>query len=186
MTRRSPSHPFRRFFTSSLRHLVTPSLLLLAPACASDPTQGYAFTNSHDAAIRTVAVPIFQNPTFEKGLEIELTDAVIKEIQRSTPWRIAPEGTANTTLAGTLTNSRLRRLSTGRETGYAQELAVELTVDFDWKDARTGKTLVARRSFTATESFVPASPANERLEAGQHAAIQRLARDLVAELRSNW
>lgn len=154
--------------------------------CSSDPTQGYSFTRSHDASVRTVAVPMFQNPTFSRGLEIELTDAIIKEIQAKTPWRVTGEGAANTTLSGTLTNSRLQRLSTGRGTGYAQELAVELTVDFDWKDARTGKTLVSRRAFTASEAFVPASPANERLEAGQHAAIQRLARDIVAELRSNW
>ena len=158
----------------------------LLSGCASDPTQGYSFTRSHDSTVRTVAVPIFQNPTFSRGLEVELTDAIIKEIQAKTPWRVAPEGTANTTLSGTLTNSRMRRLSTGRDTGFSQELEVELTVDFDWKDARTGKSIVSRKSFTAAEAFVPASPANERVEAGQHAAIQRLARDIVAELRSNW
>ena len=158
----------------------------LLGGCASDPTQGYSFTRSHDTTVRTVAVPIFQNPTFARGLEIELTDAIIKEIQSKTPWRVAPEGTANTTLSGTLASSRMRRLSTGRDTGMSQELQVELTVDFDWKDARTGKSIVSRKSFTAAEAFVPASPANERVEAGQHAAIQRLARDIVSELRSNW
>lgn len=155
--------------------------------CAADPTQGYAFTSSHDATVRTVAVPIFANPTFAHGLEVELTDAIIKEIQAKTPWRVVPEGGgANTTLSGTLADSRLRRLSTGPFTGMAQELSVELSVDFDWKDARTGKTIVSRRNFVASEAFVPASPANERLEKGQHAAIQRMARDIVAEMRSNW
>lgn len=172
-----------------LRSLMVLSVLASLPfaaACASDPTQGYSFTRSHDSTVRTVAVPIFQNPTFARGLEVELTDAIIKEIQSKTPWRVAPEGTANTTLVGTLTNSRMRRLSTGNATGMSQELSVELTVDFDWKDVRSGKSLVSRKSFTAAESFVPATPANERVEAGQHAAIQRLARDIVAELRSNW
>jgi hypothetical protein len=159
---------------------------LVGGGCSSDPTQGYSFTHSHDETVRTVAVPMFQNPTFTRGIEVELTDAIIKEIQSKTPWRVTTEGTANTTLSGTLTDSRLRSLSIGRGTGYSQELAVELSVDFDWKDARTGKTLVSRRSFTASEAFVPASPANERIEAGQHAAIQRMARDIVAELRSNW
>ena len=154
--------------------------------CSADPTQGYSFTHSHDETVRTVSVPMFQNPTFTRGIEVELTDAIIKEIQAKTPWRVTTEGSANTTLTGTLTDSRLRRLSIGRDTGYSQEIAVELTVDFDWKDSRTGKTLVSRRSFTASEAFIPASPANERIEAGQHAAVQRLARDIVAELRSNW
>jgi hypothetical protein len=172
----------------SLCHFVTLSLLLcFLPACASDPTQGYSFTSSHDASIRTVAVPIFQNPTYSRGLETELTDAIIKEIQAKTPWRVVPEGSgANSTLTGKLTESRLRRLSTGADTGYAQELAVELTVDFDFKDARTGKTILSRKGFTATDEFVPASPANERIEKGEHGAVQKLARDIVAELRSSW
>jgi hypothetical protein len=180
------SRPLRQLVLLSLGGLAAASLCLAMGACSSDPTQGYSFTASHDGSVRTVAVPIFQNPTHTYGLEVELTDAIIKEIQAKTPWRVTREGTANTTLSGTLTDSRLRRLSIGRGTGYSQELAVELTVDFDWKDVRTGKTLVSRRSFTASEAFVPATPANERIEGGQHAAIQRLARDIVAELRSNW
>ena len=171
---------------STLRLLAASLLALSLAACAADPKEGYSFTSSYDSTIRTVAVPIFQNPTYSHGLEVELTDAIIKEIQRSTPWRVAPEGAANSTLTGTLTNSRLRRLSTGRDTGLAQELSVELTVDFDWKDARTGKTIVARRNFIASEAFVPASPANERLEKGQHAAIEHMARDIIGELRSSW
>lgn len=155
-------------------------------ACASDPTQGYALTPSHDETVRTVAVPIFQNPTFARGVEIELTDAIIKEIQAHTPWRVAPEGTANTVLTGTLTDQRLRRLSTERNTGLVQEMDVELTVDFEWKDSRTGKVLIARKSFTASDTFVPTKGIGERLESGQEAAVQRLARDIVAELRSSW
>ena len=158
----------------------------LLAGCSSDPTKGYSFTSSYDTSVRTVAVPMFQNPTYARGLEIELTDAIVKEIQSRTPWRVTTEGTANTTLTGTLTNSQLQQLSYSRDTGYVQEVGVTLTVDFDWKDARTGKTLVSRRNFSAMASFVPESPANERIEHGQHAAIQKLARDIVTELRSNW
>lgn len=160
--------------------------MLLGPGCATDPTQGYALASAHDETVRTVAVPIFQNPTFEHGLEVELTDAIIKEIQANTPWRVTTEGTANTVLTGSLTDHRLRRLSTNRGTGYVQELDVQLTVNFEWKDNRTGRTLVARRNFTASDTFIPANPLGERLESGQHAAVQRLARDIVAELRSTW
>lgn len=154
--------------------------------CAASPTEGYAFVSSHDDTIRTVAVPIFQNPTYSHGLEVQLTDAIIKEIQRSTPWRVAPEGTANATLTGTLTGSELRRLSQARGTGLGQEMSVRLTVDFEFKDVRTGKVLVSKKEFTASDTFIPANPAGERLEVGQHAAVQRLAKDIVNELRSNW
>lgn len=162
------------------------ALLALIPGCASDPTKGYAFTSSQDETIRTVAVPVFKNPTYTEGIEVDLTDAIIKEIQRATPWRVVPEGTANSTLSGTLSDSRLRRISIARGSGLAQEMLVELTVDFEFKDVRTGKVLVSRKNFTASDTFVPTRPAGERLELGQHGAVQKLARDIVAELRSDW
>lgn len=171
--------------SSWLRGLVAPCLLLLT-ACSSDPRSGYAFESAHDATIRTVAVPIFQNPTYSRALEIELTDAIIKEIQRSTPWRVAREGEANATLAGTLSDSQLRRLSTNSGSGLVQEMEVTLTVDFEFKDNRTGKVLVGRKNFSASESFIPTVGIQERIEAGQHATIQRLAKDIVAEMRSAW
>ena len=155
-------------------------------ACSSDPAHGYAFASSFSTDIRTVHVPIFENPTFARGLEIELTDAIIKEIQRTTPWTVAASDSAQTQLTGKINDAQLRRLSTGRNSGLAQELAYSITVEFEWKDARTGKVLVARTNFAASDTFVPAQGLNERIETGQHGAIQRLARDIVAELRSNW
>jgi len=155
-------------------------------ACSSDPSRGYAFASSFQSDIRTVHVPIFENPTFARGLEIELTDAIIKEIQRTTPWTVAASDSAQTQLTGKINDAQLRRLSTGRDSGLAQELAYSITVEFEWKDARTGKVLVARTNFAASDTFVPAQGLNERIETGQHGAIQRLARDIVGELRSNW
>ncbi len=155
-------------------------------ACASDPSEGYSFSSSHATNISTVHVPMFKNPTFHRGLEVELTDAIIKEIQQSTPWKVTSDAVAETSLGGTITDVSMRRLSANRDSGLAQELAVSITVDFDWIDARTGKTLASRRSFSASETFVPSHPVGERLEVGEHAAIQQLARDIVAELRSGW
>jgi hypothetical protein len=154
--------------------------------CSSDPTKGYSFASSFSNDLRTVHVPIFENPTFARGLEIELTDAIIKEIQRSTPWTVAASDSAQTQLTGKINDAQLRRLSTGRGSGLAQELAYTITVEFEWKDARNGKVLVSRKDFTASDSFIPTQGLNERIETGQHGAIQRLARDIVAELRSNW
>lgn len=161
-------------------------LCCLALACSSDPTRGYAFESSFNSDIRTVHVPIFDNPTFARGIEIELTDAIIKEIQRVTPWTVVAADSAQTTLSGKVSEAELRRLSTGRDSGIAQELAYAITVEFEWKDNRTGKVLTARRNFAASDTFVPARGVGERIELGQHGAVQRLARDIVAELRSNW
>lgn len=158
----------------------------VAAGCASDPTRGYSFESSYSTDVRTVHVPIFENPTFARGVEIELTDAIIKEIQRVTPWTVVAAESAQTSLTGRITEAELRRLSTGRDTGIAQELAYSVTVEFEWKDNRTGRVLTSRRGFRASDTFVPARGVGERIEHGQRGAVQRLARDIVAELRSNW
>lgn len=160
----------------------------LVSACSSDPNQGYALGNgsAFDREIRTVHVPVFANTTFAKGLEFELTDAVVKEIQRVTPWKVTSSGAADTQLEATITDAELQRLSTQRESGVTQEQAVKITVSFAFRDVRTGKTIVGRDKFEASDTFVPANPVRERLEVGENAAIQRMARDIVGELRSAW
>jgi hypothetical protein len=61
-----------------------------------------------------------------------------------------------------------------------------ITIDYEWKDNRTGQVLLARTSFTSAEPFAPARGVADRIEAGQNAAIAELARDVVESLRSNW
>lgn len=171
--------------------IIAPLLLLsllacLAPGCASDPSRGYSFNSTFSSSIRSVHVPIFHNDTFARGVEIELADAVAKEIQRTTPWRVVGRDAADAVLSGAVTQSRLRTLTTDRVTGLSQEVAVLLTVDFDFRDTRSGQNLASRRGFTAAETFTPAGGIGERLEVGEQATVQELAQAIVAELRSNW
>ena len=158
----------------------------LTPGCASDPTNGYSFGSSYDTSVSTVSVPVFDNPTFEYGIEFELTEAVIKEIHRSTPWRVVDRERAETELAGAITSAELRKLGTDSETGLVEQYAYDIGVTFEFRDSRDGRVMVARRNFRAAESFVPDRLAGERLEFGQRATIDQLAREIVAELRGGW
>ncbi len=153
--------------------------------CSTDPTRGYSFKSSFDTGVRTVSVPMFQNPTFYHGVEADLTEAIIKEIQQRTPWVVVTRS-ADTTLSGTITQLEMRPLTDSRATGLVEDVALMMRVDFDWRDARTGEFIVRRREFTATEAFVPARPSGERLELGQQAVVQELARAIVSEMRSSW
>jgi len=155
-------------------------------SCASDPTKGYSTASTYDAGVRSISVPMFDNATFNVGQEAYLTEAIIKELRTSTPWIVTSVGNSETTLTGTITRSELVPYSRESEIGLVQEVGVRFEVSFEWVDNRTGKTLVARRNFSASESFVPSLPAGERLAVGEQAAIQELARDIVSELRSNW
>ena len=160
--------------------------MLLPSGCASDPTVGYALQPPFSEDVRTVSVPIFANRTLNRDLQFELTDALIKEIEATTPWKVTSGRNADSILTGTITDVRLRQLSKSRRTGLTEEGVVSLTVDFEWRDLRTGRSIVERRSFTASGLFLPSAPAGEPIEIGQYAAIQALAKDIVGELRSPW
>ncbi len=162
------------------------AVCLLVAGCASDPRRGYSFESTYDKGVKTVVIPVFKNYTGTPGLEVELTEAIVKEIQASTPFKVTSDEPADTRLSGILTAAEMKRLSVRSQTGLVQELAMQLTVDFDWTDNRSGKTLVSRRNYTATDSFIPAVGVRESLETGQQATIQRLAKDIAAELRSAW
>jgi len=156
------------------------------PGCSEDPRKGYSFASTFPAGVRSVSVPVFENATYDSGLENELTEAVIKELQRVSGIRVVQDGPADTSLRAVVRGSELRRLSAQRDTGLVEELAITITVDFDWKDSRSGELLVSRRNFAASDTFVPARPTGERIDTGRHGAVARLARDIVSEMRSNW
>lgn len=163
--------------------LVAAASVISLPGCVT----GYELTSSYDQNIRTVAVPIWENTTFAHGIEFQLTEAIIKEIHRSTPWKVInTPGQADAALVGSIVAVSMRKLSTDPESGLVQDLATEIVVAFEFKDTSTGRVLVARRNFRAADSFVPGPGAHERIEQGQAGAVDRLTRSIIAELRQAW
>ncbi len=166
--------------------LMSAVLLVASSGCAPDPRSGYSFGTGFPADVHSVSVPIFGNSSTTPGLEVEVTEGIIKELQRASGLKVTSGGGADTSIRGVITKVEMKRLSVRSGTGLIQELAYQITVDFDWKDDRTGALLTSRRNFTATDTFVPATGVGERIETGQHAAAQRLAHDIVSELRGTW
>lgn len=152
--------------------------------CAGSP--GYVWGSTYSNTVGSVSVPVWKNETFATGLETQLTEAVVKEIQRTTPWVVTTGRAADTTLLGTITHVEYERLSTAPGIGLVQEQAVRIEIQFDWVDNRTGEPLLTRDRYAASAVFVPSPGTGERAEVAHRDAIQELARDLVRELRSDW
>ncbi|MEM9419228.1 MAG: LptE family protein [Planctomycetota bacterium] len=147
---------------------------------------GYSTQELFPEQYQSVAVPIFDNRTFYRGVEYDLTEAVVKEIEQRTPYKTMDANVADTLISGTVTSVVVQQLSRTREGGLPQEVQVTVTIDYDWTDQRTGAKLTSRRSFSGVGRYVPTQPVGESFEIGQHAAVQRLARDLVSSLRGDW
>ncbi|MFK7759074.1 MAG: LPS assembly lipoprotein LptE [Phycisphaerales bacterium] len=165
--------------------VLTASTLMLLQSCASQG-KGYTFGSNFDTSIRSIAIPIFANETFERGIELQFTESLNKQIRARTPWALVNSDRADTTLVGVITNTGLSEVSRAPRTGLVQEQAVRVTVRFEWRDNRTGEILVARSNFSATSTFVPQRGIAERYEHGQREAIEELATDLISQLRENW
>ena len=154
--------------------------------CSTDPAKGYSSTPLFRGDISTVAVPILENKTVVRDVEFQLTDALIKEIESRTPYKVTPGGDADTIVLGQIRDVQLDQLSKSRLTGLSEEVILSVTIDFVWKDNRNGKTIVERRSYAGHGLFVPSNPSSEPIELGRFAAVEHLARDIVNEMRSEW
>ncbi|MBT8484991.1 MAG: hypothetical protein HKO59_08555 [Phycisphaerales bacterium] len=154
--------------------------------CVSDPTLGYAAGSVFPSGIETIAIPIAENRTFSRDIQFDLTDALIKEVQARTPYRVTDLARADSLLLVQIRDVELDSISRSPLTGLGEEVLVAVTIDFQWTDLAAQADLVARERFTGQRLFVPSAPTGERLELGRFAVVQQLARDVVSELQATW
>lgn len=147
---------------------------------------GYKAGELFPDTYRSVAVPIFENRTFYRGVERDLTEALVKELQQRTPYALATPAAADTVLQGTITRVEQDMLSRQQPGAAPAELEVAVTVNFEWKDLRTGEVITDRRGLVAVGRYVPASPVGESLEVGVRTAVERLADEIVSAMRQEW
>jgi hypothetical protein len=119
-------------------------LALCLPACESGGNftiLGYTTKPNYDCNIHTVYVPIFENRTYYRGLEFDLTQAIVREIEAKTPFKVVSDrDRADTELTGSIvvyTKSILNR-NQYNEIREGQNL---LTVNIIWRNLHTGEIL---------------------------------------------
>jgi hypothetical protein len=131
--------------------------------------------------IQTVAVPVFLNRTFRRGLENELTKSFIQQLEEHTPYKVVPKERADTIMDCEILSAETNTLSTDIETGLPQEQLFTIIVSFTWKNLRTGDILVQRRNFDQRANFVPFL--GESSQVASTTAIQQLALAMVQEMQ---
>lgn len=105
-------------------------LILLFAGCS-----GYSNKSLYSQDIKSVYVEMFDNTTFQRDLEYDLTDAIAKRIEAETPYKIISDRSrADTVLSGKITAIDTSPLTIERETGRAWRTRPRL-----WLSS-TGKT----------------------------------------------
>ncbi len=145
---------------------------------------GYTTRSIYPTSIATVAVPVFKSSTFRRNLEFELTEAIDKNIEARTPYKISGESHADSILTGKIVSVQENVLTNRLQNNLPQETQITIVVNFTWKDARTGKVLVRRVNFARSSTVVP--QIGQRLTDAESAAIDSLARSIVDEMQLPW
>ena len=141
---------------------------------------------TYPEGISTIAVELFKNETLERDFEYDITDALIKEIEARTPYKVTSTARADTNLTGRIHDIERRQLSKSRQTGLSEEVTVGVTIELRWKDLRTGESLLELDSFTADSLFVPSAPTGEPIDIGRFGVAQLMARNIVDEMQADW
>lgn len=159
--------------------------LLLGSGCASD-SSGYTNGALYSKKYRSIALPIFKNSSTDRAISFQLADALVKEVESATPYKVSSEARADTVLRGTISNVNLSMLSQSLGTRLTEEMAIKVTVDFEWLDMKSGKPIISRGGFQSSAVFVASLPNNQPIDLARFAVAQQLARDIVASLQGEW
>src|SRR4051812_26943830 len=77
----------------------------------SSPKSTYKWSSLYREDINSVAVPIFANKDFRRGVEFNLSTAVVKQMEAHTPYHVAPREKADTILEGEIVSIDMTTLS---------------------------------------------------------------------------
>ena len=155
-----------------------------SPSDAGGGLGGYQWRSLYRDDVRTFAVPIFSNRSFRRGVEFQLSKAVVNQLEAHAPYKVVPRERADTILEGEITDIFVRTYSQSPHTAIPQEQLYLVRVNFTWRDLRTGKILVERRRFEQSASYYPTL--GEGQFVGSQENVERLALAIVQELQADW
>jgi hypothetical protein len=146
---------------------------------------GYSNESLYPGDVGSVYVEMFDNKSFWRGVEYELTDALAKRIETETPYKIiSSRDRADTVISGQIVSVEELWLSTERQTGRALEKEVEIQAVVNWKNLKTGELLIDNKSVSASASYSEWQEQGFRY--GSTLAANNLAQRIVELMEKEW
>jgi len=163
-------------------------LVVVAAGCAS---YQIGTGSLYRPDIRTVYVPMFESDSLRRNLGERLTEAVVKEIELKTPYKVVHRPDADSVLSARIT-SEIKRVVAEERNDIPRNIETDLAVQVNWYDRR-GEYLMQDSRFNFSPiDFSVAQSADFTPEGGQSVAtahqeaIQRLAEQIVSQMESRW
>ena len=161
---------------------------LVAAGCAS---YRVGASSLYPRDVRTVYVPIFESESFRRHLGERLTEAVIKEIEDTSDYKVVGDANADSTLVGKIVEDR-KRVLVENTFDDVRDVETSIYVQVTWMK-RNGDVLVDSRvipldpaslAVLGSSAVVPES--GQSIATGHQTAIRRIAHQIVGLMEAPW
>ena len=164
---------------------LTLAILTAMTALTGCSLQGYSTESVYPDGVSTVYVEMFQNQSFRRDIEFDLSDALAKRIETHTPYKVVSNrNRADSVISGYIANADESSLSIERQTGRALEREVILHAVVSWKDMKTGEFLLENHRVNAAASY--SQWLNQSFEYASTLAANKLAENIVDQMTIQW
>ncbi|MFT7639992.1 MAG: hypothetical protein ACI9G1_001730 [Pirellulaceae bacterium] len=142
--------------------------------------------------IQSVHVPIFESDSMRRNLGEQLTEAVVKELQLRSQYRVTTSAAADSVLSGTIVSDS-KRMILENAFDEPRNLELGMVVQLNWIDRRTGTMLLENinipiapiaLTIASDANFVP--EAGQSLETARRQVLQDLAAEIVNQMEMRW
>jgi hypothetical protein len=164
------------------------SFVLLLLGCAP-----YQLGNGtlYPADIQTVYVPMFESDSFRRGLGERLTEAVQKEIELKTPFKVVATPNADSVLSGRILEDTKHTLVKNKFDD-PREVEVGFTIQVRWLNRKgdligqSGTVPIPGSLTEITETATLVPEYGQSITSAQQVVIDRLATQIVGMMEAPW
>jgi hypothetical protein len=168
--------------------------LLLAVSLCGCAAYRFGSQTLYAPDVATVYVPVIESDSFRRDLGERLTEAVVKEIEAKTPFKVVgtPDG-ADSILAARIVNDR-KKVQIENQNDDPRAIQYNLAAEVTWVNRRRQQPLMPATSVVVPpELFLPITQtapliaeAGQSVASQQQQAIQRMAEQIVATMEEPW
>jgi hypothetical protein len=151
---------------------------------------GYSVRPPYDLNIKTVYVPPFRSRTFRRDVNLMLTEELIKEIERRTPYKVVGRlDLADATLEGEI-NFTDKNIVVENPFNLPRQLNATLTANVMFRDNKADKVIGdptqnnGAMTVTTIYNFFP--EVGETSEAAFLRSCQKMAQEIVGAMEKKW
>ncbi len=167
--------------TSSLRQFAFCLVGLALSGC------GYQAIGTDDVYrddVTSVSVTAATNATDRPEVAAALTDALVRELEQRTPYRVTNASSADTLLEVAIVNVNTGTPLRSRDTGFPQVSSLDVVAEATWTDLRDGRTLLRLSGVEGqAERF---DTLGEGVPVTERSASEALAARIVDEMAARW